>query len=301
MVAYATFAGLARAAGTHGSLGAAALAREAEDSGVEPREILERMDHELTVMESSIAAGLSRADRSRSGLTGGDAARVLAGPSLLGTGFRDALAAAVAVGETNARMGRIVAAPTAGASGVVPAVLLATGRHRGSSRTDLVSALFAAAGVGAVIAARARLSGATGGCQAEIGAASAMSAAAGAELMGADPETCGHAAAIALQGQLGLVCDPVGGLVELPCVIRNATGAAVAFAAIEMALAGVRFPIPLDEVIVAMGQVGRSLPPSLRETALGGLAATPSGRSLGQQACAPGQTPDPVGSERSDA
>jgi L-serine dehydratase len=118
-----------------------------------------------------------------------------------------------------------------------------------------------------------------------------MAAAAGAELCGADPEACGHAGALALQGQLGLVCDPVGGLVEVPCVMRNATGAAVALAAVELALAGVRFPIPLDEVIVAMGQIGRSLPPSLRETALGGLAATPTGRRLGERACGPVSEP----------
>ncbi|MDP2299349.1 MAG: L-serine ammonia-lyase, iron-sulfur-dependent, subunit alpha [Actinomycetota bacterium] len=292
-MAYATYAGLAEAARARGSLGAAALAREVEDSGLSPDALNARMGRELDVMASAIAVGLAGAERSRSGLTGGDAARVMAGPSVLGPGFRDALASAIAVGETNARMGRIVAAPTAGASGVVPAVLLAIGRLRGSSRADIISALFAAGAVGAVIAARATLSGAAGGCQAEIGAASAMSAAAAAEMMGADPETCGHAASLALQGQMGLVCDPVGGLVELPCVMRNATGTAVAFAAIEMALAGVRFPIPLDEVIVAMGQVGRSLPPSLRETALGGLAATPTGRSLGRTACTPYGSPAP--------
>jgi L-serine dehydratase len=204
------------------------------------------------------------------------------------------------VGETNARMGRIVAAPTAGASGVVPAVLLAVSRHRGATRADLVSALFAAGAIGAVIASRAMLSGAAGGCQAEIGAASAMAAAAGAELAGADVDACGHAASIALQGQMGLVCDPVGGLVEVPCVMRNATGAAAALAAIELAVSGVRFPIPLDEVITALGQVGRSLPPSLRETALGGLAATPTGRALGQRACAPGAAGHPRAEDPAD-
>lgn len=284
-MAFATFIELAAAAREHGSLGAAALAREAEETGLTPEGLVVRMDGELTVMESAIAAGLSRDDRSRSGLTGGDAKRVRTGPALIGEPFRDALADAVAIGETNARMGRIVAAPTAGASGVVPAVLLAAARAAGATRAELVSALFAAAAVGAVIAARATLSGAAGGCQAEIGSAAAMAAAAAADLQGADPDTCGHAAALALQGQLGLVCDPVGGLVEVPCVMRNATGTAVALAATEMALAGVRFPVPLDEVIVAMGQIGRSLPPSLRETALGGLAATPSGRTLGERAC----------------
>ena len=286
-MSYASFAELAEAAAEHGSLGAAALAREAEETRTPASALLARMDEQLGVMESSIALGLSRDDRSRSGLSGGDAARIMSGPSVFGDAFTHALASAVAVGETNARMGRIVAAPTAGASGIVPAVVLTAGARAGAARDGFALALFAAGAVGAVIAARATLSGAAGGCQAEVGAASAMAAAAGAELLGAEPETCGHAAAIALQGQLGLVCDPVGGLVELPCVMRNATGTAVALAAIDLARAGVRFPIPFDEVIVAMGQVGRSLPPSLRETALGGLAATPTGRALGERACAP--------------
>ena len=284
-MAYATFSDLAAAAAVHGSIGNAALALESEEGGLPEVDLVDRMGRELTVMEAAVADGLTDTTRSRSGLTGGDAARVADSAAVTGSLLSDALARALAVGETNARMGRIVAAPTAGASGVLPGVLLVLAQSRGSTRDELVRALFAAGAVGAVIAARATLSGAFGGCQAEIGAASAMAAAAGAELCGADPEACGHAAAIALQGQLGLVCDPVGGLVELPCVMRNATGAAVALAAIELALAGVRFPIPFDEVVGAMGQVGRSLPPELRETALGGLAATPTGRDLGSRAC----------------
>jgi L-serine dehydratase len=284
-MAYATYSDLVAAASIHGSIGAAALALESEETGLPREDLVERMRHELAVMEDAVSGGLGDTTRSRSGLTGGDAARVADSTPVAGELFQDTLAHALAVGETNARMGRIVAAPTAGASGVLPGVLLVLARSRRSPDEDVVRALFAAGAVGAVIAARATLSGAFGGCQAEIGAASAMAAAAGAELCGADPETCGHAAAIALQGQLGLVCDPVGGLVELPCVMRNATGAAVALAAIELALAGVRFPIPFDEVVGAMGQVGRSLPPDLRETALGGLAATPTGRDLGSRAC----------------
>lgn len=283
-MAHATFAELVRAAAIHGSIGAAARALEAEESGLSAEALDARMAGELAVMEAAVASGLSETGRSRSGLTGGDAARVVAGPAILGEAFRDALADALAAGETNARMGRIVAAPTAGASGVVPAVLLALARARAVPQAAIVNALFAAGATGAVIAARATLSGAAGGCQAEVGAAAAMAAAAGAEMCGADPETCGHAAALALQGLLGLVCDPVGGLVEVPCVMRNATGAAVALAAIELALSGVEFPVPFDEVIVAMGQIGRSLPPSLRETAIGGLAGTPTGRALGERA-----------------
>jgi L-serine dehydratase len=150
-----------------------------------------------------------------------------------------------------------------------------------------VLALFAAGAVGAVIAAKATLSGAAGGCQAEIGAAAAMAAAAGTELGGGDPEQCGHAASLAMQGLLGLVCDPVGGLVEVPCVMRNATGTAVALAAVQLARSGVAFPIPFDEVAEALGQVGRAIPLRLRETGLGGLAATPTGRALGERACGP--------------
>ena len=283
-MAYSSFTDLAAAAIAHGSIAEAALALEAEESGIPAAALRARMDDELAVMEAAAADGLANRTRSRSGLTGGDAARVSGAEGVLGGAFRDALADALAVGETNARMGRIVAAPTAGASGIVPAVLFALGRTRELPREAVVGGLFAAGAVGAVIAARATLSGAAGGCQAEVGAAAAMAAAAGAELCGAAPDTCGHAASLALQGQLGLVCDPVGGLVELPCVMRNATGTAVAFAAIELALAGVAFPIPFDEVVVAMGQVGRSLPPSLRETAIGGLAGTPTGRELGASA-----------------
>ena len=201
-----------------------------------------------------------------------------AGP--LDGAFARVIAAALATGEVNAAMGRIVAAPTGGASGVLPAVLLVLGEQYGASDDQLADALFCAAGIGGVIAARATLSGAAGGCQAEIGSASAMAAAAAVQLAGGTPEQAGHAAAFALQGQMGLVCDPIGGLVEVPCVFRNATGASVALASAQMALAGVTFPVPFDEVVDSMGWVGRSLPPSLRETALGGLAVTPCGREM---------------------
>ncbi|MDO8987503.1 MAG: L-serine ammonia-lyase, iron-sulfur-dependent, subunit alpha, partial [Coriobacteriia bacterium] len=149
---------------------------------------------------------------------------------------------------------------------------------------DVADALITASAIGAIIASRATLSGAAGGCQAEIGSAAAMAAAAVTELLGGTADQCGHAASLALQGLLGLVCDPVGGLVEVPCVARNATGAAVALSAAEMALAGVKFPIPFDQVVDAAAMVGRSLPPSLKETAAGGLAVTPEGRRLGNAA-----------------
>ncbi len=232
-------------------------------------------------MRDAVRAGLAAEARSRSGLTGGDAARVAAsaaGP--VGGVFARALAGALAVAEVNASMGRVVAAPTGGASGVLPGVLLAIAEERGSGDEELVDALATAAAIGAVVASRTGLSGAAAGCQAEIGTAAAMAAAATASMLGGSPEQCGHAASIALQGTLGLVCDPVGGLVEVPCVARNATGAAIALAAAESALAGVEFPIPFDQVADALAKVGRSIPSDLRETARGGLAASPAAQNL---------------------
>jgi L-serine dehydratase len=273
VMAYGSFTELLAAAGADGSLGEAAVARECA--------VLARLEAALRVMEEAVAEGLTGDARSRSGLTGGDAAKVASSaPGLAGAGFDRAISAALAVGEVNAAMGRVVAAPTGGASGVVPGVLLAVSERTGAPRAKVVLALAAAGAVGGVIAARAALSGAAAGCQAEIGSGAAMAAAAAVELAGGAPAQAGHAAALALQGLLGLACDPVGGRVEVPCVARNATGAAVALAAAEMALAGVEFPIPFDEVAAAMGSVGRSLPPSLRETALGGLAVTPTGKRL---------------------
>lgn len=276
-MAFHSFKELAESARVQGSLGKATLAKEAEERGTEPEAVRGQMAQALSVMREAIARGLSGAAASRSGLTGGDARRVSEserGP--IGGAFARAIAASLATAEVNAAMGRIVAAPTGGASGVLPAVIMTLAEKYSSSDEELVDALFAAGGVGGVIAARATLSGASGGCQAEIGSGAAMAAAAAVQLLGGSVEESGHAASLALQGLLGLVCDPVAGLVEVPCVVRNATGTAVALSAAEMALAGVEFPIPFDEVVDAMGQVGRSIPPSLRETALGGLATTPS-------------------------
>lgn len=284
-MAYASFADLLDASRTHGSLGAAARALETEQTGVTASELDARMMATLEVMRDAIAAGLDGRPRSRSGLVGGDAARIagsVAGP--VGGIFSAAIAGAVATGEVNASMGRVVAAPTGGASGVLPAVVLAVAENRGATDQQLVDALFAAGAIGGVIASRATLSGAAGGCQAEIGSAAAMAAAAAVQLCGGTPEQAGHAASLALQGQLGLVCDPVGGLVEVPCVHRNGTGAAVALAGAEMALAGVEFALPFDDVVDAAASVGRSLPPTLRETALGGLAITKTGTELGRMA-----------------
>ena len=281
-MAYPSFQELLSAAeSANTTLGKAALAREVYETAAEEHELRARMTQSLGVMREAVETGLDGSTRSRSGFVGGDARLVVdseAGP--IGGTFADTIAGALAVGEVNASMGRVVAAPTGGASGVLPAIVLAVGAQAGASEDALVDALFAAAGIGGVIAARATLSGAAGGCQAEIGSASAMAAAAAVQLSGGTPAQAGHAAALALQGQMGLVCDPIGGLVEVPCVYRNATGAAVALSSAEMALAGVEFPVPFDEVADAMGLVGNSLPPSLRETALGGLAATPTGREM---------------------
>lgn len=280
-MAHTTFAELLEAATEHGSIAAAALAQEILESGDGAETIRSRMAGHLTVMREAVALGLTGTAYSRSGLVGGDAARVsdATGGPLEGVAAR-AIAAALAVAEVNASMGRVVAAPTGGASGVLPGVVLTLAADRGLDDDAVIDALLAAGAIGAVIAARTNLSGAAAGCQAEIGAAAAMAAGAATEMLGGTPEQAGHAASLALQGLLGLVCDPVGGLVEVPCVARNATGAAVALTGIELALAGVRFAIPFDQVAEALASVGRALPVALRETALGGLAVTAAAREL---------------------
>ena len=220
---------------------------------------------------------------SESGLVGG------AGGLLEGDGlglcppfFREVMATALKTGECNACMGRIVAAPTAGASGVLPAVLIPLQKRDGISTQRMVEALFVSAGFGQVIATRASISGAEGGCQAEVGSASAMASAALVHLFGGSPEQMANAVALSLSNTLGLVCDPVAGLVEVPCISRNVMGATNALACAEMALSGVESTIPCDEVIDAMRAVGDALPSSLRETGKGGLAATPTGRRIAQ-------------------
>lgn len=228
--------------------------------------------------------------RSRSGLVGGDAAKVeqaAAKGRLLGGDYLAAVTAeALKTAECNACMKRIVAAPTAGSCGVLPAVLLPLARAGEAGDEAICEALYVAAGFGQVIAARATLAGAEGGCQAEVGAASAMAAAALCYLKGGTPAACAAAAAMALGNLLGLVCDPVAGLVEVPCVKRNVVGAVNAVACANMALAGIDSAIPCDEVIDAMGRVGLQLSPDLRETGLGGLAATPTGRAIARRLAA---------------
>jgi L-serine dehydratase len=267
------------------SLSDVALDAESKDQGRDRASIRAALERALRVMRGAVTRGMEGDLHSASGLVGGDAAKVRAshaGP-LADTPFHDILARALAVQEVNAAMGVIVAAPTAGGAGVLPAVLTGLADARGMDDARVVSALATAGLIGAVIAERASLSGAEGGCQAETGAAAAMAAGSAVELLGGTPAQAGHAVALTMQGMLGLVCDPLGGLVELPCVFRNATGSAIALAGIEMALAGVTFAIPVDEVIDTMGEIGRAMDVRYRETAGGGLAATPTGRRLARE------------------
>lgn len=247
-------------------------------------EMFRTMEHSLQVMRESVQDGLAPDTRSASGLTGGDAFKmneaVKNGKNICGKIFGTALTKALAVSETNACMGRIVAAPTAGSCGILPAAILTIAEERNIPDKDVVMALFTASAVGLVIANKASIAGAEGGCQAECGAASAMAAAAVVEMCGGTPEMCEHACAIALKNILGLVCDPVAGLVEIPCIKRNAGGVANAYVAAELALAGIGSAIPADEVIMTMKKVGDIMSPALKETAEGGLACTPTGKLL---------------------
>lgn len=267
------------------TLATVALEIESRDQGRTVEDIRSALARALAVMRHAVEQGVTGDLRSASGLVGGDAAKLRAGPDgpLAGTVFRDVLMRALAVQEVNAAMGVIVAAPTAGGAGVLPAVLLGIAKQKQFDDAKLVDALATAGLIGAVVAHRASLSGAEGGCQAETGAAAGMAAGAATEMLGGSPSQVGHAVALAQQGTLGLVCDPLGGLVELPCVFRNATGAAIALAAIEMAMAGIEFAIPADEVIDTMGEIGREMDVRYRETAGGGLAATPTGRRLAKE------------------
>ena len=230
------------------------------------------------------AASYTGTQRSVSGLVGGDGLKMRLyarrGESIGGEFMDEVIVQAISMAESNACMRRIVAAPTAGSCGVVPAVLLPLCEREHYTQHELLEALYVASGIGAVIAYRASISGAAGGCQAEIGTASAMAAGALVSLRGGTNEQIGHAVAMALKNLMGLVCDPVAGLVEVPCVKRNVIGAVNAISAADMALAGIESRIPVDEVIDAMGEVGRRMPVEFRETALGGLAATPTGKAV---------------------
>lgn len=255
----------------------AVLEDDCQDRDANPDASLARMGRLWQAMKQSVQE-YDPARRSASGLSGGQGARMegYSNP-ICGPFIQEVAATALKLGEHNACMGRIVAAPTAGACGVLPAVLIPFQRKEGLSDETIVECLYVSAGFGQVIAARASISGAEGGCQAEIGSAAAMAAPALVHLQGGSPEQMADACAMAVKNLLGLVCDPVGGLVEVPCVKRNVIGAMDAFSAAQMALAGIKSRVPPDQVLDAMAEVGRSLPHTLRETGKGGLAATPFG------------------------
>ena len=255
------------------------LRSEAESSRQSRFIVMGTMGENWRVMKEAIERGVENRERSLSGLTGGDAEKLFArrNKGYMGAAALAAAAYAVGVGEVNAAMGRIVACPTAGSCGIVPAALYMA-MKQGKSEEAIIQSLFTAAGIGMVIEANASIAGATGG-----GSAAGMAAAALTELGGGDPETVSHAAALAIKNLLGLVCDPVAGLVEVPCVKRNGFAAVHAMLAADMALAGIRSVIPADEVIEAMKNIGRALPRTLKETAEGGLAMTTTAQKITQK------------------
>ncbi|WP_082234207.1 L-serine ammonia-lyase, iron-sulfur-dependent, subunit alpha [Halobacillus massiliensis] len=259
------------------------IQQEMETKQVTREQIFTQMERNLVVMEKAVEDGL-KGVKSHSGLTGGDAVLIqeymknhnpLSGQLLM-----DAVSKAVATNEVNAAMGTICATPTAGSAGCVPGTLFAVKDRLNPTREQMIRYLFTSGAFGFVVANNASISGAAGGCQAEVGSAAGMAAAAIVEMAGGTPAQSAEAMAITLKNMLGLICDPVAGLVEVPCVKRNAMGAANAVVAADMALAGVTSRIPCDEVIDAMYKVGQRMPSAFRETAQGGLAATPTGKKL---------------------
>ena len=266
------------------SLSEYAIRVEMEDKGLSREEVYEKMAKNLKVMKDGATEGREKEVYSLSGLIGGDGYKIQKylekGSTLTGDVTVKAMAMALSSSEVNAGMGRIVACPTAGSCGILPAVILSAGEKLGKSDEELIDALFTSAAVGMIIGMNATLSGAEGGCQAETGAAAAMASAGVVEMMGGSPEQAVHAASHCLQNVMGLVCDPIAGLVEVPCQGRNAIGVANALISAELCLAGILNIIPFDETVAAMYKVGKTLPMELRETALGGVAATCTGCSL---------------------
>ncbi|MBN9652809.1 L-serine ammonia-lyase, iron-sulfur-dependent, subunit alpha [Halobacillus litoralis] len=259
------------------------IRQEMEVKQLSREQVFSQMERNLDVMEKAIEDGL-KGVKSHSGLTGGDAVLIQNymknHTPLSGNLLMDAVSKAVATNEVNAAMGTICATPTAGSAGCVPGTLFAVKNQLNPTREQMVRYLFTSGAFGFVVANNASISGAAGGCQAEVGSAAGMAAAAIVEMAGGTPSQSAEAMAITLKNMLGLICDPVAGLVEVPCVKRNAMGASNAVVAADMALAGVTSRIPCDEVIDAMYKVGQRMPSAFRETAQGGLAATPTGREL---------------------
>ncbi|MGT2800262.1 L-serine ammonia-lyase, iron-sulfur-dependent, subunit alpha [Streptococcus marmotae] len=268
-----------------GSVSDLMIHTEIELTGRSREEILTLMSRNLTVMKASIIDGLTES-KSVSGLTGGDAAKleryIQSGKTLSDKTILSAARNAIAVNELNAKMGLVCATPTAGSAGCLPAVLGVAIDKLKLTEKEQLDFLFTAGAFGLVIANNASISGAEGGCQAEVGSAAAMSAAALTIAAGGSAFQASQAICFVIKNMLGLICDPVAGLVEVPCVKRNAMGASYALVAADMALAGIESKIPVDEVILAMYQVGSSLPTAFRETAEGGLAITPTGKRLAQ-------------------
>ena len=256
------------------------IEQEIELNGVSREAVIKLMRRNLNVMMAAVEEGASGVE-SKTGLTGGDAKKmqdyINSGRSITGEHFLNGVMAAIATNEVNASLGLICATPTAGSAGVLPGCVHALKKKFNIDEETQLKMLFTAGAFGFVVANNASVSGAEGGCQAEIGSASAMAAAAVVEAMGGDASVSAHAFAIALKNMLGLVCDPVAGLVEVPCVKRNAAGTSIALMAADMALAGIKSRIPADEVLEAMYRIGQEMSTKFKETAKGGLAITPTG------------------------
>jgi L-serine dehydratase len=260
---------------------------EEEESELPRAEIIEKMKANLNIMKEAAEYGLTNETKSVSGLIGGDALKLnkyASSENTLTGGFMiKAMARAISCSEVNSAMGKIVAAPTAGSCGIIPAVIITAGEKLGKTEEELINALFTASGIGILIAKNATLAGAEGGCQAECGSAAAMGAAAVVEMMGGTPDMALNAAAIVIKNILGLVCDPVAGLVEVPCAKRNVAGAVSALTTADLAMSGVTSRIPFDDMVIAMYKVGKQMPCELRETAMGGCATTPTGLNLAKE------------------
>lgn len=254
------------------------------DEGEREEDLIERMRTVLNVMKDSSTIAREKEVKSVSGLIGGDAVKISkyakSGKTLCGNFMTEAMAMAISSSEVNAAMGKIVAAPTAGSCGILPAVIISSGKKLNKNDEDLIHALFTASVIGSIIAENATLAGAEGGCQAECGSASAMASAAVVEMMGGSVEMSLDAAAIVIKNVLGLVCDPVAGLVEVPCAKRNIAGTVSSLTTADIVMSGVKSRIPFDDAVSAMNRVGKQLPCELRETAMGGLAITKTGLQL---------------------
>lgn len=261
------------------------ISEEISLKGISRDEVRALMKQNIDVMREAVEKGITgEGVKSVTGYTGQDAVKLATynerEHALSGYEMVEALKGAIATNEVNAAMGIICATPTAGSSGTIPGILFKLEKSHHLTTDQMIDFLFAAALCGKVIANNASVAGAIGGCQAEVGSASAIAAAAAVEIFGGSPQASGHAMALAISNLLGLVCDPVAGLVEIPCVMRNAIGSGNGLISADLALAGVESKIPVDEVIEAMDKVGRNLPASLRETGIGGLAGTPTGEAI---------------------